>query len=430
MMSIERYTRVLFKAAIYFALCFVIPACPAADETHNWSEQEQAILHSLWLKRLPKVAHDQTNRVAGHDGAAEFGHRIFFDTRFSANGKVACASCHQPKHYFTDTLRTSRGIATVKRNAPTIVGISYSHWFFLDGRADSLWSQALGPLENALEHGGDRSRYAHLVFDDPLYRQAYESLFGAMPDLLDYKRFPLTAGPVDDSRVKQAWQKMQAEDRKAITQVFVNIGKALAAYEALLKPAPSRFDRYVQALSETNQSQLQEIYSDEEANGLRLFIGKANCVICHSGPLLSDFEFHNIGVPALREKVYDWGRYQGAHQVMQSQFNCYGEYNDAMQKSCAELDYIITDKDHTIGSFRTPGLRNISKTAPYMHAGQYQTLQDVLKHYSDPPQTQIGRGDILPLKIRLDENEQQQLLAFLKTLDSDIAAGRRWLSAP
>ncbi len=136
---------------------------------------------------------------------------------------------------------------------------------------------------------------------------------------------------------------MSEQDQKTITQIFVNIGKSLAAYQNLLKPASSRFDRYVSAVLANDEATQRNLYSTEEANGLMLFISKGSCIMCHSGPMFSDFEFHHIAVPDKENGIRDAGRYIGAEQVLKSEFNCFSEYNDSQQKKCLELDFLVTD---------------------------------------------------------------------------------------
>ena len=137
---------------------------------------------------------------------------------------------------FTDGLETSIATGVSKRNAPSLIGSSYSPWFYWDGRKDSLWSQALSPLEDPAEHSGNRSFYSRILFSDELYKKSYEEIFGPMPDLNDSIRFPQMVGPFQTQENQKVWQGMRSEDRMAINQVFSNIGKALAAYQQLLVP--------------------------------------------------------------------------------------------------------------------------------------------------------------------------------------------------
>lgn len=410
-----------------FALCFISVGVANAIE---WTDSDKALLKTLLISEMPALPENPTSKYAANEKAAEFGHQLFFDKRFSANGEVSCSSCHHPDKYFTDGLKTSKGIDTVKRNAPTIVGINQSNWYFLDGRADSLWSQALGPLEASNEHGGNRAMYVHIIYNDKNYKKSYEEVFATMPDLADKKRFPDYAGPVTNKQAKKAWKAMAPDDRDAITQVFVNMGKAIAAYEHKLRPAPSKFDNYTRALLEGNADAMSKAMNKNEEAGLKLFVGEANCIICHNGSAFSDFEFHNVGVPQVTLKKYDFGRKTAINKVKKSPFNCFGEYNDSKDKRCDDLTYIVFDEHITLGTFKTPGLRNISKTAPYMHAGQYNTLADVIGHYVDPPPIKLGENDTRALTFDLDDKEQQQLEAFLKALDSNIDADARWLKKP
>ena len=162
-----------------------------------WSDAELALLRSLWIESLPPPSPDPSNRVADEPRAADLGQQLFFDPRLSGNGAVACATCHQPARHFTDGLAHSQAIGTTRRNAPSLIGAAFSPWQYWDGRKDSLWSQALSPLEDPNEHGGNRMQYARLVANDPAYRRAYEALFGALPDLSDASRFPAAAAPVE-----------------------------------------------------------------------------------------------------------------------------------------------------------------------------------------------------------------------------------------
>lgn len=383
----------------------------------NWSDAEIAILRSLSLHSLKPLQADPSNAVADDPRAAALGQKLFFDTRLSANGKVSCASCHQPERYFTDALGQARGIATTPRGAPTLLGAAYNAWYFWDGRRDSQWAQALGPLESGLEHGGTRIGFARLIIEDPDYHSAYEALFAALPDLSDRGRFPEKAGPSSDRKINDAWRSMSANDRKTVTRVFVNIGKAIAAYERLLIPAPARFDTYAAALQAGDKPTMAQAMSDKEVAGLKLFIGKAMCIRCHNGPLFTDHSFHNIGIPFAEGLHLDWGRYQGVQKALEDEFNCLGDYSDADRTDCAELRFAKTMRDETLGAFKTPTLRNVAATAPYMHSGQFADLDAVLDHYNKTTNSRkapVGHSDLLP--INLTQEELAQLKAFLHSL--------------
>ena len=426
---------------VFWSCCLVVNA--QAVESQVWSETDIALLRLHWIGSLPELQDDPTNKYADNPAAAKFGQKLFFDTRFSANGKVACASCHVPEKYFTDGLAKSKGVGEASRSAPSILGIAYSPWFFWDGRSDSLWSQALAPLESAVEHGGDRSQYVRIIYNDDSYKKAYESLFGELPDISDSRSFPLTAGPVADQASNERWQGMSEKDRRAITRVFVNIGKAIAAYERLLMPTASRFDQYVEALL-NSESAGGNILTNDEVAGLKLFIGKAMCITCHQGPLFTNNSFHNVGTPdpatikpkylppilhVLKDKpALDEGRYKGIRQVLQSEFNCLNEYSDAKEDDCAELKFASTKHTATLGAFKVPSLRNVAETAPYMHSGQFSTLAEVLEHYNSAPRAHIGHNELLPLN--LQQRELEQIEAFLHSLSSPPGVAADLLKKP
>ena len=147
----------------------------------RWNAADLAVLASLRLSQLPPTPKDPSNAVEDSPAAIELGQRLLNDARFSANGAVSCASCHDPKKQFQDGLPVGRGVGIGSRRAMPIVGAGHSPWLFWDGRKDSLWSQALGTLEDAVEHGGNRTRYARLMSQH--YRSEYDAVFKAMPDL-------------------------------------------------------------------------------------------------------------------------------------------------------------------------------------------------------------------------------------------------------
>jgi cytochrome c peroxidase len=290
-----------------------------------------------------------------------------------------------------------------------IAGTAYSPWFFWDGRKDSQWAQALGPLESPVEHGGNRTFYAHLI--DQYYREDYEAIFGTMPDL---SGLPSNAGPVAEMSAQAAWDTMTPDSQEAVTRVYVNMGKAIAAYERLITPGASRFDAYVEALLAGETDHAASILTPDEVAGLRLFIGEANCTQCHNGPLFTDNHFHNTGVPAVDSLPEDEGRASGAPQVQADEFNCLSQYSDAEPEACAELRYMISVGDELIRQFKTPSLRDVAERAPYMDAGQIATLEEVIAHYNMAPEAATGHSEIRPLN--LSQQEMDQLVAFLGTL--------------
>jgi cytochrome c peroxidase len=382
----------------------------AASRSGDWTAAQIDELRSLSLSELEPLPADPTNRVADDPRAARLGERLFFDARLSADGKVACGTCHQPERDFQDGTALGRGVGiTAKRTMP-VAATSRSPFLFWDGRKDSLWAQALGPLESAVEHGGTRGQYAHVIAAG--YRADYEAVFGPLPDL---SGVPAAAGPAGNREEVSAWTALREKQRDAITGVFVNVGKAIAAYERRIEFGAARFDRYVDAV--TNRQDVEGILTNDEVAGLELFIGKANCTQCHNGPLFTNNEFHNTGVPPRAELPIDSGRLTGAASVLKDEFNCRSRWSDA-RTACSELEYLVTN-DHSLErAYKVPSLRNVAERAPYMNAGQFATLTHVLDHYNRAPRAAKGHTELRPL--RLKTGELRQLEAFLGALTGPI----------
>jgi cytochrome c peroxidase len=199
--------------------------------------------------------------------------------------------------------------------------------------------------------------------------------------------------------------------------VFVNVGKALAAYERRIQYGPSRFDAYVESLVE-HGSRSKAALNSEEVAGLRLFIGKANCTQCHNGPLFTNQDFHNTGVPARAGVPSDRGRLGGAKAVLADEFNCRSRWSDAKTADCKELEFMTKEGHELERAFKVPSLRNAAERAPYMHAGQLATLSEVLAHYNMAPAAPSGHTELKPL--RLNTKELAQLEAFLRTLSGGV----------
>lgn len=397
-----------------------VTSARAAD--HAWTADERETLGALRLAALPPLPHDPSNRVADDPRAVALGHRLFFDARLSGNGRVSCATCHDPSLDYQDGRPLARGVGTTDRRTMPIASTAWSEWMFWDGRKDSQWSQALGPLESAVEHGTTRAQVARLVATE--YRAEYEALFGRVPDV---RRLPAQAGPAGDSAARQAWQQLDSASRDAVTRTFVNAGKAIAAYERTLRHAPSRFDRYADAVVATGHAPSGVLTNDEEA-GLRIFIGRGSCTNCHNGPLFTDQHFHNTGVAAVPSLPEDRGRARGAALVQHDEFNCRSRWSDARPEQCEALEFMVADGEELDRAFKTPSLRNVAIRAPYMHAGQLADLATVLRHYNSAPKAPHGHSELRPLQ--LTGKQRRQLAAFLGALTSPLATPRALLEPP
>jgi cytochrome c peroxidase len=398
-------------AVLIIAIIVVVTTALAGARSNRgrWSEEERTMLASLTLSRLGAPPKDPSNRFADDSMAARFGRKLFFDTGLSSNGKVSCGTCHLPERDFQDGVALAKGVGTTARRTMPIAGTAHSPWLFWDGRTDSHWSQALGPLESPVEHGGDRTQYAHHIA--ATYRREYERLFGKMPSL---SGVPAHAGPNSDAS-RAAWLALPDAKREEITRVNVNMGKAIAAFERTINFEETRFDRYLAVeLAGRPHTRADSLSPDEEA-GLRLFIGKASCVNCHNGPRLSDDHFHNTGVPvsAIVAEI-DSGRATGVRQVVQGEFNCLSRYSDAKPEECSELRFAVTEGAELVRAFKTPSLRDVAERAPYMHAGQIATLADVVAHYDRAPKAPFGKSELK--RLRLSDAERRQIEAFLRTL--------------
>lgn len=306
------------------------------------------------------------------------GKALFHDQRFSANGSISCASCHDSRKNFSDGLPLAKGIHAQigTRNTPSVVNAAFYETQFLDGRAKDLETQALGPLLNSKEHG-----------------------------LKDYQT--LVAIIQNDSSYVQQFKNSFAIQGSEITIAYVT--KAIASYERTLISGNSAFDRF---LFGRDHSTL----SSSAIRGLGIFKRKGNCVTCHeiswNNALFSDNRFYNLGVGFQRiatvlENFIDavnQGKNPEDFPLSTSQRSELGRFN---------VTKIISD----IGKFKNPTLRNIALTAPYMHDGSIKTLEEVIEYY-DKGGYKNAFLDTKIFPLHLTPQEKADLLAFLQSLTS------------
>ncbi len=413
----------------------------------------------LTYSPLPPAPPDPTNRFADDADAALLGQHLFFDRRLSKNGTTACATCHEPRDSFVDLEPLAKGVLPLDRHTPALWNVAHQRWFFWDGRADSLWAQALVPLESPLEHASARSEVVRVVHGDAVLRALYERVFGPLPDMDDKRRFPAWARPVpkdDHAHVlaerhatetaasgggaarghvhrgsdgavgsdwvhphQRAWDWMHPLDQQALTRAFVNCGKALAAYQRKLTSRRAPFDVFIEGLREHDPAKLAALDARAQ-RGLRLFLGKANCANCHHGPLLSDLEFHDTRAPG--EPLTDPGRARGVDALRSAEFAVTSRWSDDPDGPARDkLDYLPTHL-HAGREFKTPSLRNVALTPPYMHNGALPTLEAVIDFYADrvnlAPETG-GSEKILAKPLDLSAEERADLVAFLHALTDD-----------
>lgn len=391
------------------AFVLLLAAVVAGCGRPQFSEAEKRTIASLALSALPPLKPDTTNRYADDPGAAALGATLFFDFSMSRSGTVACSTCHQIGQQFQDGLPQGVGVGRTNRRTQSLAGVAYSPWLFWDGRRDSLWAQALVPLENPLEQAGNRAAYARYV--KARFGERYERIFGSLPD---FANVPANASPLGSATEQAAWNGMTDAQRGDLNRVFANIGKALAAFQRSIMPKEARFDRFAAAIATGSEPKDDAVLSPEEIQGLKLFIGKANCSTCHNGPLFTDHAFHNTGVPPVADLPPDRGRIDAIAQVDADPFNCLGVYRDGGPEACGELKFMVRDKPELIRAYKTPSLRAVAGRPPYMHAGQFGSLGEVVAHYAKAPPSVEGVSEVHPLQ--LSERERAALVAFLMTL--------------
>ncbi|MFI5309287.1 MAG: cytochrome-c peroxidase [Polyangiales bacterium] len=385
------------------------------------------------LSPLPAVPADPTNALADDAEAAVLGQALFFDPAYSGplavgsdlgnpgdRGKVACVSCHWGQ-YMDDQRSMPRDVSLGAdyhaRNALTVINSSYQRFGGWGGRFSAQWELPLAVAESAVIMNGSRLGITHLIFDR--YRSAYEAAFGTLEAALgtDSVRFPPTGKPKpapsgsEPSPADGAWETMTAQDQALVNTIFVNFGKAMEAYLRSLVSRDAPFDRFV-AGDATALTLGQQ-------RGLRLFIGQARCTDCHYGPHLSDDQFHNLGVLQTGAHVpgQDTGRYKDMQALLASPFNSASPWSDDPD---AGLLAGLTNPPpaETQGAFRTPDLRGVALTPPYMHAGQLATLTDVIDFFDRGGDTPaVGTKDPRLVPLYLSAQDKADLLDFLTSLN-------------
>ncbi len=305
----------------------------------------------------------------------ELGRLLFNDKRFSGNGTVSCASCHRKELAFTDGLKTPRGIynQTGFVNAPTVVNAAFYKTLFVDGRAKSLEDQALGPFLNPVEHGlKDYTKIINTIQEDAQYPKLFKQVFNI---------------PVEEISIDY-------------------VTKAIASFERTLISANSLFDQYYFGRDHTK-------LSDSAARGLRIFRRKGNCANCHEiswdSALFMDNRYYNLGVgfAKIKDQIDDFVSALKQGETMEL------SPEQKVQLGRFNVTHAIAD----IGKFKTPTLRNISLTAPYMHDGSIKTLTEVIEYYDKggEPNRYLDAA-IFPL--HFTPQEKTDLLEFLKALSS------------
>ncbi|MDD9951032.1 MAG: hypothetical protein OXT67_05650 [Zetaproteobacteria bacterium] len=408
---------------------------------------------------------------------AQLGRRLFFDPQFSSNQQVSCATCHQPEHGYTDTYPTAHGIGVGHRRTPSIAMVQHQNWFFWDGRADSLEAQALGPIEHPLEHGFSRVALVKALYHS--YAQEMQDIFGPWPlTAHEIATLPAHAAPTpspeflpttvatytlaslndfwaqdtiltqaakrqlspgnlvslySDPRPTlppawtQAWERIPPTQQEAIHTIALQFGKAVATFERGLHIQPGKFDRAVDTLT---QPQLDSSpLNAEELHGMKVFFGPGQCHLCHSGPLFTDGQFHNIGLPRhpqSRESSLslDVGRSMGLVLAQKATFRCSNTTHpllDPTTETCQELAWADPNSLELVGAFKTPSLRGVSERKYFMHDGRFSHLEEVIDYYNTLEEgLSLGHREETLRPLQLTTTDKQALIQFLHTLSSPV----------
>jgi cytochrome c peroxidase len=420
------------------------------DPDPTFTDAERATLATLRYDDGPAPA-DPSNRVADDPAARAFGQRLFFDPSLSGRliegdndggaaslgrmgepGRVSCAGCHVPAGGFVDTRSPHRQISLAalwtRRRTPTLLEVAFAPLYNWDGARDSIWRQAIGVMESEAEFNSGRLFVAEQIFRH--HRAEYEAIFGPLP-ALDAAPYPqlgpedagcvervTTAGPVYDCRGKpgdgadhDALAAADPEAARLVTEVTVNVAKALAAYVRQLRCGPGRFDAWLDG----DEAAL----SRSEQRGAALFVGRAGCVACHSGPRLTDGGFHNVGLaPAPVAVAFvdanDRGAALGIALALVDPLNSRGAFSDGdrgtLPPANAPIDPALE------GAFRTPTLRCAATQPSFMHTGQLTSLRQVIRFFDRGGDHGGYPGTSELRALDLSERERGDLEAFLGAL--------------
>ena len=355
-------------------------------------ERRSILSHGPWP---PAPAQDPGNAWSGQPAAIALGQVLFFDRRLSMDRQLSCASCHLPAQAFTDRQPRSIGRQPLDRNAPSLWNAVHQRWYGWDGATDSLWSQAIGPLTDLRELA---SSAAHL-----------QTLLAGDRELA--------------CRVAKLSPPAPMQDPQA---ALVVAAKALGAFVATLVSKPAPFDQFRDALARGDQRSAAR-YPLDAQRGLRLFVGAGQCSTCHVGPLFSNGEFGDIGMPFfVRPGVVDAGRHAGIAALQANPYNLLSRWSDAADGEASSKTRHVVQQHRNFGEFKVPSLRNVALTAPYMHDGQLASLDDVVRHYSELNLERLhADGERILRPLGLDTGQRADLVAFLRTLSEPGA--RRWV---
>lgn len=366
--------------------CLCLSALVSQVNALEFSAAERTLIEQYgpWPPSLPG---DSSNAVSGNDDAIRLGEMLFFDHALGNDSKFSCASCHDPGRNFTDGRATGQGRRSLQRNTTSLLNLKANRWYGWGGEGDSLWAQSIRPILALDEMAAAAQWVREVLLTRDRYRRLYRSAFGSRVDR-------------DDSEL-----------------VLVNAGKALAAYQETLLSPRTAFDDFRDALISGDIAGI-EAYPQSAQRGLKIFIGKGRCNLCHLGPKFSNGEFADVGISYFVANGVDAGRFRGIESLRANPYNLLGKYNDGDSSSNAVSTRQVHSTQRNWGEFRIPGLRGVAITAPYMHNGSLKTLRDVVMHYSELDVERLHsmtQGLLRPVK--LSASEIDDLVSFLESLD-------------
>lgn len=375
-----------FAQILVFLVC-LFPAFPQkaqSDVVFAKEEIETILSHGPWS---PAILKDETNRFSGNKDAIRLGGKLFFDPALSTPPDFSCASCHDPALSFTDGQAIAAAMDIGSRNTPSILNSRFQHWYGWAGSVDTLWGATLRAILNPVEMAGTADDIAAYIDRTPTLKDPVQAILGA------------------------SWRVASNPDKLVYT------AKMIAAYVETLVSKPSAFDRFRDAL-EGNDLEKTNDYPDSAKRGLKIFVGEGNCSLCHFGPLFTNLDFSDIGIPHfIKPGVVDKGRYQGIKELKASPYSSLGSYSDDRTEKSSILARHVTLRHQNWGEFKVPSLRSVSKTPPYMHNGSLATLKDVINHYSELDEERLHTDGVAILRpLHLTDAQKSDLLAFLKSL--------------
>lgn len=363
------------------ALCATATTGNAQQSTQfSPAEIRRIVSHGPWPV---KTQNDPSNRASGDADAVALGEILFFDARLSSTGQVSCATCHIPERGWSDGRKTAAGVAAVDRNTPGLLNVRLNRWFGWDGGSDNLWASAIRPLLDTREMGTTEAKIAALLRTDTALACRYGKVFG-------------------DS----------GGDDALLT---ANAAKAIAAFQETLISSRTAFDNFRDALAEGKDD---VTYPEAARRGLKIFVGKGDCQLCHFGPAFTNGEFSDTGIPHfIAPGKVDAGRHGGIQTLQATPFNLLGRFNDDASGANAVHTRHLAPQHRNWGEFKVPSLRNLVATAPYMHNGSLPTLHDVVRHYSEvSPDRVHSDGENLIRALKLSSQEIDDMVSFLRTL--------------